>query len=134
MEATREVGGDDVVPILLTHTKQEIIASDARIVYQNVYAFPLLKNFFAGLAYGVAIGNVHRQRLCESAIFRNGLSGGATGIRGLAHANDFHAISGKRRGNCTTDTATGAGHKGKLGRVFFCHKCNFRSIRLMGQT
>ncbi|MNH21184.1 hypothetical protein D3C79_809820 [compost metagenome] len=106
-----EIGVDDLVPLIIFHPHQQVIASDARVVDQDVDVAKArldggedgFNGFWAG----------HIQRHATALLAQVGTDGLGTALAGRG-PHHFRATGRKSFGNRTADATTGTGDQHNL--------------------
>ena len=109
MEAAREIGGDDVVPIRFAHAEQQAVARDAGVVDEDVDHREFLEQFLGGLGDGGTIGDIDREGLGFATGGDDGRGRGAAGIGGFGDADNGDSVLGEAFGDGFADAAARAG-------------------------
>jgi hypothetical protein len=122
-EGGGEVGGEDVVPVLLGHGHDELVPGDAGVVDENLHGAELGDDRLTGLGDGDGVRDVNLVGLGLET-----LGDGLAGSR-LGDAEDRVPMGRKPLGDRLADAPAGSGDEGDAGRVREMHREGFVDSR-----
>jgi len=127
-EDALEVGGEDVVPVLLAHAHDERVAGDAGVVDDDIEAAEALEGGLDGGGGALGGGDIGLQDLDADATAGEFGLGGASGLLITAVGEEeIEAIPGEALRNREADAARATGDDGgSVGGCFGHRWCSLR--------
>ena len=125
VEGGGEIGGDHVVPVLVGHRHDELVAGDAGVVDEDLDGAELGVDLLAGLGDRGGVGDVDLEGLGLLALGEDIVGDLHAGV-GLRDAKHGVAVGGETFRDGLADAATGSGDEGdarivrEMHRGFMC--------------